>query len=41
MAKLEEEAWDRQIAEDCAARRLDHIIAEVDADIDGGRFRKL
>jgi hypothetical protein len=33
--------WDRQIEQDVAAGRLDHIIRKVDADIDAGRATPL
>ena len=35
------EAWDRQIEDDSRAGRLDHILAEVDADIAAGRTKPL
>lgn len=35
------EAWDRQIEEDAKAGRLDHMLAEVDADIAAGRVKPL
>ena len=35
------EAWDRQIEEDAETGRLDHILAEVDADIAAGRVKPL
>jgi len=34
-------AWDRQIEEDAAAGRLDHLLDEVEADITAGRTRPL
>lgn len=34
-------AWDKQIEEDLASGRLDHVLAEVEAEIDAGRFTKL
>ena len=33
------DAWDSQIEEDSKAGRLDHILAEVEADIAAGRTR--
>jgi len=35
------EAWDRQIAADAAAGRLDHLVVEVEADIKAGRTKPL
>jgi len=35
------EAWDRQIEDDSRAGRLDHILAEVEADIVAGRTKPL
>ncbi len=35
------EAWDRQIEEDARSGRLDHILAEVEADIAAGRTKPL
>ena len=35
------EAWDRQIEEDAASGRLDHIISEVATDIAAGRAAPL
>jgi len=36
-----EDAWDRQVASDAAAGRLDALIAEVDEHIDLGELREL
>ena len=36
-----DDEWDRQIAADAAAGRLDHLIAEARADIAAGRCRPL
>ena len=36
-----EDAWDRQIAADAAAGRLDALIEEADADVAAGRTRPL
>jgi hypothetical protein len=33
--------WDKQIEEDSAAGRLDHLIQEAEADIAAGRTRPL
>jgi hypothetical protein len=33
--------WDKQIEEDAAAGRLDHVIAEVESDIAAGRIKPL
>jgi uncharacterized iron-regulated protein len=41
MAEADAEAWDRQIAEDAKAGRLDHLIAEADEDVAAGRVCKL
>ncbi len=35
------EAWDRQIEKDSQSGQLDHILAEVDADIAAGRVKPL
>ena len=35
------EMWDKQIEEDAKAGRLDHIIAEVDAEYDAGLSKPL
>jgi hypothetical protein len=35
------EEWDQQIGEDLSAGRLDHLIAEAEADIAMGRTRPL
>lgn len=34
-------AWDRQIEQDAKAGSLDHIVAEVEADIAAGRTQPL
>jgi hypothetical protein len=36
-----DDEWDRQIAQDAAAGRLDKLLSEVDADIEAGRLREL
>jgi len=41
LAELDADAWDRQIAEDYAAGKLDALIAEADADVKAGRVREL
>jgi hypothetical protein len=33
------DAWDRQIAEDAAAGRLDDLLTQADAEIDAGGVR--
>jgi hypothetical protein len=33
--------WDKQIEEDSAAGRLDHVIAEIESDIAAGRTKPL
>jgi hypothetical protein len=33
--------WDKQIEEDAAAGRLDHIIEEIEGDIADGRIKPL
>ncbi len=35
------DAWDRQIEADIKAGRLDHVIAEAEADIAAGRTKPL
>jgi hypothetical protein len=35
------DAWDRQIEADIKAGRLDHLIAEAEADIAAGRTKPL
>ena len=41
LAEMDAEAWDKQIAEDAQAGRLDHLIAEADADVAAGRVVEL
>jgi hypothetical protein len=36
-----DDEWDRQIAADAAAGRLDHLIEEARADVAAGRCRPL
>ena len=36
-----EDAWDRQIEVDAKAGRLDHLIAQAEADIAAGRTKPL
>jgi hypothetical protein len=36
-----DDMWDEQMKKDLAARKLDKLLAEVDADIDAGRLSKL
>jgi hypothetical protein len=33
--------WDKQIEEDAATGRLDHVIAEIEGDIAAGRIKPL
>lgn len=40
-AEMQADAWDAQIEEDIRAGRLDHLIAQADADIAAGRTRPL
>ena len=37
----QDDEWDRQIADDAAAGRLDKFIEEVDRDIDADQLRDL
>jgi len=41
LAEMDAAAWDRQIAEDFAAGKLDALIAEADADIREGRVAEM
>ncbi len=34
----DDDEWDRQMTADAAAGRLDHLLKEVDEDIDAGRL---
>ena len=36
-----DDAWDRQIAEDAKAGRLDFLLKELDEDITAGRVRPI
>jgi hypothetical protein len=36
-----DDAWDRQIEADAKAGRLDHVIAQAEADIAAGRTKPL
>ena len=36
-----DDAWDRQIETDAKAGRLDHVIAQAEADIAAGRTKPL
>jgi hypothetical protein len=36
----EDDAWDRQMAADAKAGKLNRLIAEADADIEAGRLRE-
>jgi hypothetical protein len=40
-ADLRADAWDVQIEEDVKAGRLDHVIAQAEADIAAGRTKPL
>lgn len=40
-AVIDDDEWDRQIVEDAAAGRLDHLIGEARADVREGRTRML
>lgn len=40
-AEVQADAWDAQIEDDIRAGRLDHLIAEADADIAAGRTKPL
>lgn len=40
-AEMQADAWDAQIEEDVRAGRLDHLIAQAEADIAGGRTKPL
>ena len=40
-AAFDADAWDRQIAEDAAAGKLDSVIAEARADYNAGKAREL
>jgi len=37
----EEDAWDKQMASDAEAGRLDEIIQRAEADMQAGRYREL
>ena len=40
-AEMQADAWDAQIKEDIQAGRLDHLIAQAEADIAAGRTKPL
>ena len=40
-AEIQADAWDAQIEEDVRAGRLDHLIAQAEADIASGRTKPL
>jgi len=40
-AEFQADAWDAQIEEDIKAGKLDHLIAQAEADIAAGRTRSL
>jgi len=37
----DQELWDRQIAADSAAGKLDHLVREIEDDIAAGRIKPL
>lgn len=41
LAEKQEEAWDAQIEDDIKAGRLDHLIAQAEADIAAGKVKPL
>jgi len=40
-AEIQADAWDAQIEDDIKAGRLDHLIAEAEAEIAAGRTKAL
>lgn len=40
-AEMQADAWEAQIEEDIQAGRLDHLIAQAEADIAAGRTKPL
>ena len=40
-AQVQADAWDAQIEEDVEAGRLDHLLAQAEADIAAGRTKPL
>lgn len=40
-AEIQADAWDAQIEEDIQSGRLDHLIAQAEADIAAGRTKPL
>jgi hypothetical protein len=40
-AEMQADAWDAQIEDDIHAGRLDHLIAQAEADIAAGRTKPL
>ena len=40
-AQVQADAWDAQIEEDVNAGRLDHLLAQAEADIAAGRTKPL
>ena len=40
-AQVQADAWDAQIEEDVNAGRLDHLLAQAEADIAAGRMKPL
>jgi hypothetical protein len=41
LAQIHADAWDAEIEEDVKAGRLDHLIAQAEADIAAGRTKPL
>ena len=41
LAEMRADAWDAEIEEDVNAGRLDHLIAQAEADIAAGRTKSL
>ncbi len=41
LEELQADAWDAQIEEDIKAGRLDHLIAQAEADVAAGRTKPL
>ncbi len=41
LEQMQADAWDAQIEEDIKAGRLDHVIAQAEADVAAGRTKPL
>ena len=41
LEEMQADAWDAQIEEDIKAGRLDHLIAQAEADVAAGRTKPL